>query len=98
MTNPFILDAVRTPRGRGKKDKGALSGIHPQELVSQTLNAIAGRTGIDKKDVEDVVMGCVSQAGEQGASIARNAILLADWPAAIAPRRRWQACSERRMT
>ena len=92
MTNPFILDAVRTPRGRGKKDKGALSGIQPQELVSQTLNAI------DKKDVEDVVMGCVSQAGEQGASIARNAILLADWPAAIAPRRRWQACSERRMT
>ncbi len=83
MSIPLILDAVRTPRGRGKKDKGALSGIHPQELVSQTLNAIAERTGIDKKDVEDVVMGCVSQAGEQGANIARNAILLADWPEAV---------------
>lgn len=80
MTTAWILDAVRTPRGRGKKDKGALSGIHPQELLSQTLNALAERTGIDKSDVEDVVMGCVSQAGEQGANIARNALLLADWP------------------
>ena len=80
MTTALILDAARTPRGRGKKDKGALSGIHPQELISQTLNAIAERTGIDKKDVEDVVIGCVSQAGEQGANIARNALLLAEWP------------------
>jgi acetyl-CoA C-acetyltransferase len=80
MNTPLILDAVRTPRGRGKKDKGALSGVHPQELVAQTLNAIAERTGIDKRDVADVVMGCVSQAGEQGANIARNALLLADWP------------------
>ena len=80
MTTAFIIDAVRTPRGRGKKDKGALSNIHPQELISQTLNALAQRTGIDKKDVEDVVMGCVSQSGEQGANIARNALLLADWP------------------
>lgn len=80
MTTAWILDAARTPRGRGKKDKGALSGIHPQELISQTLNALAERTDIDKKDVEDVVMGCVSQAGEQGANIARNALLLAEWP------------------
>ncbi len=80
MTTALILDAVRTPRGRGKKDKGALSGIHPQELIAQTLNALAERTQIDKKDVEDVVMGCVSQAGEQGANIARNALLLAEWP------------------
>ena len=80
MTTAWILDAARTPRGRGKKDKGALSGIHSQELISQTLNALAERTGIDKKDVEDVVMGCVSQAGKQGANIARNALLLAEWP------------------
>ena len=80
MTTAWILDAARTPRGRGKKDKGALSGIHSQELISQTLNALAERTDIDKKDVEDVVMGCVSQAGEQGANIARNALLLAEWP------------------
>lgn len=80
MTEALILDAARTPRGRGKKDKGALSGIHPQELMAQVLNAVAERTCIDKKEVEDVVLGCVSQAGEQGANIARNAILLADWP------------------
>lgn len=80
MTRALILDAARTPRGRGKKDKGALSGIHPQELVAQVLNAIAERTGLDEKDVDDIVLGCVSQAGEQGANIARNAILLAEWP------------------
>ena len=83
MTNAWIVDAARTPRGRGKKDKGALSGIHPQELLAQTVNAIAGRTGIEQKDVEDVVMGCVSQAGEQGANITRNALLLADWPEVV---------------
>ncbi len=80
MTNAWIVDAARTPRGRGKKDKGALSGIHPQELLAQTVNAIAERTGIEKKDVEDVVMGCVSQAGDQGANITRNALMLAGWP------------------
>ena len=83
MTNAWIVDAARTPRGRGKKDKGALSGIHPQELLAQTVNAIAERTGIEKKDVEDVVMGCVSQAGDQGANITRNALMLADWPEVV---------------
>src|SRR5687767_11537050 len=83
MGDALIIDAVRTPRGRGKAGKGALSGIHPQELLAQTLNEIARRTGIDKKDVEDVVIGCVTQAGEQGACIARNAILAADWPETV---------------
>jgi acetyl-CoA C-acetyltransferase len=76
----FILDAVRTPRGRGKAGKGALSGVHPQELLAQALNHLAGRSGLRKEDVEDVVVGCVSQAGEQGACIARPAILAAGWP------------------
>ena len=80
MREAYILDAVRTPRGRGKKDKGALSGVHPQELLAQTLNALAGRVGFAREDVEDVVIGCVSQAGEQGANIARNAVLSAGWP------------------
>ncbi len=83
MTNAWIVDAARTPRGRGKKDKGALSGIHPQELLAQTLNAIAERTSLEKKDVEDVVMGCVSQAGDQGANITRNALMAADWPEVV---------------
>jgi acetyl-CoA C-acetyltransferase len=80
MSKAWIVDAVRTPRGRGKAGKGALSGIHPQALLSQTLNALEKRSGIAPKDVEDVVVGCVSQAGEQGANIARNAILDAGWP------------------
>jgi acetyl-CoA C-acetyltransferase len=60
--------------------KGALTGIHPQELLGQTLNALANRTGIDRSHVDDVVMGCVSQASEQGGDIARSAVLAADWP------------------
>jgi acetyl-CoA C-acetyltransferase len=80
MAVAYIIDAVRTPRGRGKIGKGALSGIHPQELLAQTLNQLAERTGIDKHHVDDVVMGCVTQANEQGADIARNAVLAADWP------------------
>lgn len=80
MTTAYIIDAVRTPRGRGKAGKGALSGIHPQELLAQTLNYLVERAGIPKHDVDDVVIGCVTQAGEQGAGIARNAVLTADWP------------------
>ncbi|MGH9939500.1 MAG: acetyl-CoA C-acetyltransferase [Blastocatellia bacterium] len=76
----YIIDAVRTPRGRGKMGKGALNNIHPQELLAQTLNRLAERAGIDKSDVDDVVIGCVSQAGEQGGDIARMAVLAADWP------------------
>ncbi|WP_437810940.1 acetyl-CoA C-acetyltransferase [Sorangium sp. So ce1078] len=80
MRDVFIVDAVRTPRGRGKAGKGALSGVHPQELLAQTLNRLAEKTGIRKDDVEDVVVGCVTQAGEQGACIARTAVLAAGWP------------------
>jgi len=80
MAEALIIDAVRTPRGKGKKDTGALSGLHPQELLSQCLNALKDRNGFDPKDVEDVIAGCVSAFGEQGACIARNAVLNAGWP------------------
>ena len=80
MRDVFIYDAVRTPRGRGKAGKGALSGVHPQELLAQTLNRLAERTGLDKELVEDVVVGCVTQVKEQGACIARNAVIAAGWP------------------
>ena len=76
----YVIDALRTPRGRGKAGKGALSGVHPQELLATVLRALPGRTGLDPRDVEDVIAGCVSQAGEQGANIARNAVLAAGWP------------------
>ena len=80
MGDAYIIDAVRTPRGRGKAGKGALSGIHPQELLAQTLIELSRRNSLRREDVEDVVIGCVSQVKEQGACIARNAILAADWP------------------
>ena len=76
----LIIDAVRTPRGRGKAGKGALSGLHPQVLLAQALNHLAKKSGVNKEDVEDVVIGCVTQAKEQGANVARNAVLYADWP------------------
>jgi acetyl-CoA C-acetyltransferase len=80
MGEAWIIDAVRTPRGRGKPGAGALSGVHPQDLLAQCLNALRDRTGIDPRDVEDVVAGCVSAFGEQGACIARMAVLDAGWP------------------
>ncbi len=82
MSNSYILDAARTPRGRGKAGKGALSSVHPQELFAQVLNALERRLTI-AEDVDDVIVGCVSQAGEQGANLARNAVLTAGWPIAV---------------
>jgi acetyl-CoA C-acetyltransferase len=80
MGDVYIYDAVRTPRGRGKAGKGALSGIHPQELLAQALNRLMDRSGADRALVDDVVIGCVSQVNEQGACIARNAVLAAGFP------------------
>jgi len=81
MTNEaYIVDAVRTPRGRGKPGRGALTGVHPQELLAQALGALVERNPVPPADVEDVVIGCVTQVGEQGANIARNAVLTAGWP------------------
>ncbi len=83
MPIAYIIDAVRTPRGRGKRGKGALTEIHPQELFAHTLRALARRTGVPERDVADVVVGCVSQVGDQGANIARNAVLAAGWPVEV---------------
>jgi len=80
MTDVFIFDALRTPRGRGKAGKGGLSAIHPQELLAQTLNQMAARKKLDKNLVEDVAMGCVTQVKEQGSDIARNALIAGEWP------------------
>jgi acetyl-CoA C-acetyltransferase len=80
MSTSYVIDAARTPRGRGKAGKGALSAIHPQELLAQVLNALRQRGGFDERAVDDVIVGCVSQVGEQGANLARNAVLAAGWP------------------
>jgi acetyl-CoA C-acetyltransferase len=80
MNTSYILDAARTPRGRGKAGKGALSAVHPQELFAQVLRALVARGSVTARDVDDVIAGCVSQVGEQGANLARNAVLAAGWP------------------
>jgi acetyl-CoA acyltransferase len=79
MRDVFIVDAVRTPIGRGKNE-GALHGVHPVDLLAQTLNALVERAGIDKAQVEDIVAGCVTASGEQGTCIGRLAGLKARFP------------------
>ena len=79
MRTVYIVDALRTPRGRGKAGKGALSSVHPQELLATVLRALVERTGV-RGDIDDVVVGCVSEVNEQGANLARNAVLAAGLP------------------
>ncbi len=78
MTECFVYDTVRTPRGKGKKD-GALHEVTALELSTQTLKAIRDRNGLDTSKVDDVVLGCVDPVGEQGGDIARIAVLNADY-------------------
>jgi acetyl-CoA acyltransferase len=77
MREVVIVEAVRTPMGRRG---GVLSGIHPNDLGAKVLNEVVKRAGIESGQVEDVVFGCVDQVGEQGANVARNVLLTADFP------------------
>ena len=78
MTEAFIFDAVRTPRGKGKKD-GALYSVKPVDLVAGLLKALEARNQLDTSQVDDIVLGCVTPVGDQGADIAKTAALVADW-------------------
>jgi acetyl-CoA acyltransferase len=82
MREAVIIDAVRTPLGRGKKN-GALAGWHAVDLASEPLRAIVERTGVDPALIEDVIMGCVSQVGEQAVNVGRNAALAAGFPETV---------------
>jgi acetyl-CoA C-acetyltransferase len=75
MVEALIIDACRTPRGIGKAGKGALSGIHPQQLGATVLRALADRTGIDTGDVEDIIWGTSSQRGQQSGDLGRMSAL-----------------------
>jgi acetyl-CoA acyltransferase len=75
----YIVDAVRTPIGRGKED-GALHGIHPVDLLARTLDTLVRRAGVEKAQVEDIIAGCVTPIGEQGTNIGRLAGLKAGFP------------------
>jgi acetyl-CoA C-acetyltransferase len=79
MREAWIIDGVRTPRGRGKAG-GGLNHLHPQELLAQCLNALVERTTVDPAAVEDVVVGNAEFAGDHGACIGRLAVLHAGWP------------------
>ena len=83
MTDCFIYDAIRTPRGKGKKN-GSLHEVTSVELATQVLNNIKDRNDLDTSDIDDVVLGCVTPVGEQGADIARTAVLKADYDQSVA--------------
>ncbi len=77
MRSAYIVDAVRTPRAR---KKGKFSTVHPADLITYPLNALIQRTDIDPSQVEDVLIGCVTQTGEQGWCVGRTGVLAAGWP------------------
>ena len=79
MPSAVIVDAVRSPMGRGKIG-GALSGVHPVDLLAQVLQALAARNDLDPGTVDDVLVGCVGGNGEQSATPGRQAVLAAGWP------------------
>ncbi|MEE4496223.1 thiolase family protein [Streptomyces sp. BE230] len=82
MRDAVIVDAVRTPVGKGKPG-GALSGIHPVDLSAHVLKALAERNGLDPVTVDDVIWGCVSQVGEQAGGVGRYSVLAAGWPESV---------------
>ncbi|AVO55800.1 acetyl-CoA C-acetyltransferase [Ectopseudomonas mendocina] len=83
MTEAYIFDAVRTPRGKGKKD-GALYSVKPVQLVAGLLSALQARNDLDTSQVDDIVLGCVTPVGDQGADIAKTAAMVADWDVSVA--------------
>ena len=83
MNECYVFDAVRTPRGKGRKD-GKLHEVTALSLVTQALQAIRDRNGLDTSKLDDVVLGCVAPVGEQGSDIARIAVLNADFAETVA--------------
>ncbi|MCZ7627585.1 MAG: hypothetical protein M5U19_00055 [Microthrixaceae bacterium] len=80
MPEAVIVDIVRTAGGRRN---GALSGWHPVDLAAEPLKALAERNNLDPGLVDDVIMGCVMQAGAQALNVGRNAVLAAGWPESV---------------
>ncbi|MFE5408921.1 thiolase family protein [Microbacterium sp. NPDC056569] len=82
MPQAVIVDVVRTPSGRGKP-RGALSAVHPIDLAAHVLSALLERSGLESRQVDDVLMGCVSQVGDQAMNIARHAVLAAGFDESV---------------
>ena len=83
MPEVYIIAAVRTPIGVGKPEKGALYPVLPVDLAALVLKEVVRRGGIENEQVDDVIMGCVTPVGEQGANIARLAVLQAGFPVSV---------------
>ena len=83
MSEAWIINGVRSPRGGGKPGVGSLTHIHPQRILAQVLNALQAQVGFDTKDVEDVIMGNGSGVGDHSMDIARMATLDAGWPVSV---------------
>ena len=79
MTDAYIIDAARTPRGIGKAGKGSLSEFHPSRLLAKVVEGIQSRNDLNTADIDDVVVGCSSQVGKQGSCVGRMAALDAGW-------------------
>ena len=79
MQPALIYQAIRTPRGRARDD-GGLTHISAFDLLKSLYDALEQRTGLDKNTVDDLVLGCVTQMGEQGGNIAKTSLLYAGWP------------------
>lgn len=92
MTDAYIYDHLRTPRGKGRPD-GGLHSVPPIELAAQTLKAIQARNTIDTSSVDDVILGIVTPVGEQGCNLARPAILMADFDESVSGIQIDRACS-----
>src|SRR5258708_29100219 len=80
MADAYIVDAVRTAGGRRN---GKLAGWHPADLAGEVLDALVARTRIDPMAIDDVILGCVTQAGEQSFAFARNAVLASKLPQSV---------------
>lgn len=78
MSEAYIIDAIRTPRGKGKKD-GSLHEVKPISLLTTLLNELKERHNLDTSQVDDIVLGCVTPIGDQGANIAKTAAIVAGW-------------------
>ncbi|NWK95972.1 acetyl-CoA C-acetyltransferase [Sphingobium lactosutens] len=81
MADAYIVEALRTPGGRARK--GGLVGVHPADLGATVLNALVDRTGIDPASIEDVIVGCVTQGGEQAFAFGRNLVLASKLPDSV---------------
>ncbi len=92
MTEAYIFDHLRTPRGKGRPD-GGLHSVSPVEMLAQVLIHLRDRNGLDTSLVEDVIAGCGSPIGEQGSAIGRSACLAADYAATTPGQQIHRFCS-----